>query len=163
MGTCQRQYINAVSLYIIHSCKLSINIVIYDVYRYVPINEDPQRMHLRNLQEFHTQQKDPRDKDVIRQWINRLAQHKGWEPEEFYEPYESSSDEDSEAEEQVNIPEEIIVESPQFLLDDPLPSEFLMPTTKGRYVDMASKLVQEEDDVVAYGQDDTEFLFDQDA
>jgi hypothetical protein len=120
-------------------------------------------MHLRNLQEFHTQQKDPRDKDVIRQWINRLALHKGWEPEEFYEPYESSSDEDSEAEEQVNIPEEIIVESPQFLLDDPLPSEFLMPTTKGRYVDMASKLVQEEDDVVAYGQDDTEFLFDQDA
>jgi hypothetical protein len=90
-------------------------IVIYDVYRYVPINEDPQRMHLRNLQEFHTQQKDPRDKDVIRQWINRLALHKGWEPEEFFEPYVSSSDEDSEAEEEVNLPEEIIVESPNSL------------------------------------------------
>ena len=76
-------------------------IVIYDdVYRYVPIYEDPQRMHLRNLQEFHTQQKDPRDKDAIRQWINRLALHKGWEPEEFFEPYVSSSDEDSEEEEQ---------------------------------------------------------------
>ena len=82
-------------------------IVIYDVYRYVPINEDPERMHLRNLQEFHTQQKDPRDKDAIRQWINRLALHKGWEPEEFFEPYVSSSDEDSEADEEVNIPEEM--------------------------------------------------------
>ena len=56
----------------------------------------------------------------------------------------------------------MIVESSKFLLDDPIYSDFLLPTT-GRYVDMDSKLVQEEDAVVAYGQDDTEFHFDQDA
>ena len=71
------------------------------------------------------------------------------------EPYVSSSEEESEEEEEVNPIEENILDSPKFRLDDPIPSEFLLPTT-GRYVDMDSQLV-------AYGQDDTEFLFDQDA
>jgi hypothetical protein len=37
-----------------------------------------------------------------------------------------------------------------------------MPLSKGIYVDMNSDLVEAQEDVVAYGQEE-EFLFDQDA
>ena len=73
----------------------------------------------------------------------------------FLEPFEESSDEESEAEEEEAASEVIITESSEFLLDD------YMPLPKGRYVDMSSDLVEVQEDVVAYGQEE-EFLFDQD-
>ena len=69
---------------------------------------------------------------------------------------ESSDEEESESEEEEAPSEVIIAESSEFLLDD------YMPLQKAIYVDMSSDLVEAQEDVVAYGQDE-EFLFDQDA
>ena len=75
----------------------------------------------------------------------------------FLEPFvESSDEEESESEEEEAPPVVIIAESSEFLLDD------YMPLSKGIYVDMNSDLVEAQEDVVAYGQEE-EFLFDQDA
>jgi hypothetical protein len=127
------------------------------VYRYVPVNEEPEREHLRNLQKYYTLQTVPRDKKLIKEWIFRLALHLGWNPDTFLEPFvESSDEEESESEEEEAPPEVIIAESSEFLLDD------CMPLPKGIYVDMSSDLVEAQEYVVAYGQDE-EFLFDQDA
>ena len=148
----QWQYVKAVSIYILFSyiCfdkQLSI------VYRYVPVNEEPERSHLRYLQKYYTQQIDQK---LIEEWIFRLALHLGWNPDTFLDPYvESSDEEESESEEEEAPPEVIIAESSEFLLDD------YMPLQKGIYVDMSSDLVEVQEDVVAYGQDE-EFLFDQD-
>ena len=126
-------------------------------YRYVPVNAQPDRSHLRQLQQFYTQQTDSSDKKLIKDWIFRLAIHLGVNPDTFLEPYvESSDEEESESEEEEAPPVVIIAESSEFLLDD------FMPLTKGIYVDMISDLVEAQEDVVAYGQEE-EFLFDQDA
>ena len=124
---------------------------------YVPVNEEPERSHLRYLQKYYTQQTDPRDKKLIREWIFRLALHLRLNPDTFLEPFvESSDEEESESEEEEAPPEVIIAECSEFLLDD------YMPLQNGIYVDMSSDLVEAQEDVVAYGQDE-EFLFDHDA
>ena len=114
-------------------------------------------MDLRGLQKHYTLQQDPRDKKLIKEWIFRLANHLKWNPDTFLEPFVKSSDEESESEEEEAPAEVIITESSsEFLLDD------YMPVNKDMYVDMNSDLVEAQDDVVAYGQEE-EFLFDQDA
>ena len=143
----------SISILVSHiSCDLHISIAC----RYVPVNEEPERAHLRYLQKYYSQQTDPSDKKLIKEWIFRLALHLKWNPDTYLEPFEESSDEESEAEEEEAAPEVIITESSEFLLDD------YMPVPQGRYVDMSSDLVEVEEDVVAYGQEE-EFLFDQDA
>ena len=151
----QWQYFNAVSVYILYT-QIFYYIHISDVDRYVPVNEEPERVHLRGLQKYYTQQQDPRDKKLIKEWIFRLALHLKWNRDTFLEPFVESSDEESESGEEEIIPEVIIPDSADFLLDDHMP-------LKGMYVDMDSKLVDEQNDVVQYGHDDTEFLFDKDA
>ena len=131
-------------------------IYIYDVDRYVPVNEELDRGDLRGLQKYYTLQQDPRDKKLIKEWIFRLALHLQLDPDTFLEPFVESSDEESESEEEEAPPEVIIAESAEFLLDD------YMPLQKGIYVDMSSDLVGAQEDVVAYGQEE-EFLFDHDA
>ena len=55
------------------------------------------------LQNFYTQQKDPRDKKLIKEWIHQIALHKCWDPETILEPYAQSGDEESEAQEEEKI------------------------------------------------------------
>ena len=105
-------------------------------YVIIPVNEEPERAHLRDLQKYYTQQTYPRDKKLIKEWIFRLALHKQWNPYTFLEPFVESSDEESESEEEEAPQKVIITESSEFLLDD------YMPLNKGRYVDMNSDLVK---------------------
>ena len=56
----------------------------------------------------YTQQKDPRDNKLIKEWTYRLAFHKCWDPETFLDPYVQSSDEESKFQEEENPPEVII-------------------------------------------------------
>ena len=88
------------------------HVYLSNAYRYVPVNEEPERSHLRYLQKYHTQQTNPRDKKLIKEWIFRLALHLGWNPDTFLEPFVESSDgEESESEEEEAPPEVIITES----------------------------------------------------
>ena len=83
------------------------------------------------------------------------------DPAQYLQPYVESSDEEEDSEEQfveehyTNDDVNATEKSPQFLLDDHIP-------THSVYVDMASDLVKSEDldeqDFIPYGADEPDFI-----